>query len=360
MSQQPLQLIWQSRWGLPIGYSVSSAELALQLDKLGVELFYRPTPWHMPACLTHPRLQEIAARPLPAHAPQVSYDQADLFYTEHDGYRIGYTMLEVNGLPGEWVAACNSMNEIWTPSRWGLETFAAAGVKRPIHVMPLGYNPDLFHPHGPAQRLDDRFTFLSVFEWGERKAPDLLLKAYCAAFRRSDDVVLIVRTDNFDRSISVTQQISSLNLPSDGPPIVFLYNQRIADLGALYRSADCFVLVTRGEGWGLPILEAMACGIPVIATNWSAQTEFFHEGVGFPIRVRRLVPAQAKCPYYTGWSWAEPDFDHLVYLMRYVYEHREEAQAIGRVAAVEAAQHWTWRHAAARIRQRLDEIALDC
>jgi len=355
----PLQLIWQSRWGLPIGYSVSSEEIALQLDRLGVDLFYRPTPWHIPSNLTNPRLQEIAARPLPEKAPQVSYDQADLFYTDHVGYRIGYTMLEVNGLPSEWVAACNRMDEVWTPSRWGAETFAAAGVTRPIHVMPLGYNPELFHPQVPAYRLDNRFTFLSVFEWGERKAPEMLLRAYCSAFRRSDDVILIVRTDNFDRAVSVSRQIADLGLPSDSPPIVFLYNQRITDLGSLYRSADCFVLVTRGEGWGLPILEAMACGLLVIATNWSAQTEFFHEGVGFPIRVRQLIPARAKCPYYAGWSWAEPDFDHLVYLMRYVYEHQDKARAIGMAAAAEAAQRWTWRHAAERILRRLEEIAAD-
>ncbi|WP_299757287.1 glycosyltransferase [uncultured Chloroflexus sp.] len=354
-----LKVIWQSRWGLPIGYSLSSEAIALQLDQLGVDLFHRPTPWHMPAELNQPRLREIAARSLPDDALQVSYDQADLFYTEHRGYRIGYTMLEVNGLPADWIAACNRMDEIWTPSRWGAETFAAAGVYRPIHVMPLGYDPEHFNTQIPAYRLDNRFTFLSIFEWGERKAPELLLRAYCSAFSRNDDVVLILRINNFDRSISVSQQIANLRLPPDSPPIVILYNQYLsrAQLGSLYRSADCFVLATRGEGWGLPILEAMACGLPVIATNWSAQTEFFRAEVGFPVNVRTLVPAEAKCPYYTGWSWAEPDFDHLVWLMRYVYEHPAEARSVGHAAAAEVAQRWTWRHTAERIVARLAELA---
>ena len=55
----PLQAIWQSRWGLPIGYSIHSEELALQLDALGVELMHRATPWHMPGDIGHPRLRAI-------------------------------------------------------------------------------------------------------------------------------------------------------------------------------------------------------------------------------------------------------------------------------------------------------------
>jgi spore maturation protein CgeB len=69
-----------------------------------------------------------------------------------------------------------------------------------------------------------------------------------------------------------------------------------------------------------------------------------------------MIPAKAKCPYYVGWSWAEPDLDHLIYLMRYVYEHPDEARAIGAAAAAEVVQRWTWHHAAERIRQRLETI----
>lgn len=351
-------LIWQSRWGIPSGYAIHSEEMALQLDTLGVELLYRPTPWPVPARITHPALQAIAARPLRNDMPQVSYDQANLFYTAHPGYKIGFTMLEVNGLPTDWVAACNAMDEVWTPSHWGAETFAAAGVKRPIHVMPLGFDPARFHPGLPARPLRDRFTFLSVFEWGERKAPDLLLRAYSAAFGPNDDVLLIIRTNNFDGDVDVGRQIAELRLPRRGPPVALLLNQQIAaeELGSLYRSADCFVLPTRGEGWGMPLLEAMACGVPVITTDWSGQTEFINPDLGFMVRVRALVPAEAKCEYYTGLRWAEPDFDHLVAQMRYVYENRQFARAVGARAAAYVAEHFTWRHTVERIIARLENL----
>ena len=149
-----------------------------------------------------------------------------------------------------------------------------------------------------------------------------------------------------------------MGLPAETPAIALLYNQPLESptLGSLHRSADCFVLPTRGEGWGLPILEAMACGLPAIATDWSAQTEFFHAGVGYPLRPRAMIPAEAKCPYYEGWRWADPDSEHLAHLMRHVYEHPDEARALGVRAAAEVAQKWTWDHAANRIADHLLEI----
>ncbi|HMO60204.1 MAG TPA: glycosyltransferase [Roseiflexaceae bacterium] len=348
-------IVMQARWGLPIGYSIHAEEIALNLDALGVEIAHRPTPWNLPADIRNPRLRELAARPLRNDIPQLSYEPAELFYLRHPGYRIGFTMLEVDGLPDDWVATCNSLDEVWVPSHWGAETFAGVGVSRPIHVMPLGYDPTRFHPDLPARKLNNRFTFLSVFEWGERKAPEVLLRAYAAAFTHRDDVLLVLRVNNHDAEVDVARQIADLGLPANGPAVAIIYNRQLAPggLGSLYCSADCFVLPTRGEGWGMPILEAMACGLPTIATDWSAQTEFFHAGVGYPLRVRGLIPADAKCPYYPGFNWAEPDTDHLIELLRHVYHHPAEARSRGAQAAIEARACWTWRHAAERMRDRL-------
>jgi glycosyltransferase involved in cell wall biosynthesis len=106
----------------------------------------------------------------------------------------------------------------------------------------------------------------------------------------------------------------------------------------------------------MPLMEAMACGLSTIATDWGAHTEFAHEGICYPLKIRRTVPAIAKCPYYEGFSWADPDPDHLRLLLRHVYENQEEARSKGAAAAREVAQMWTWDESARKIVARLEAL----
>src|SRR5438270_3924320 len=157
-------------------------------------------------------------------------------------------MLVTTGVPEEWVRQCNLMDEVWVPSPFNAATFRRSGVTRPVRVMPLGLiDTNYFHPEISAYPLNGTFTFLSVFEWGERKAPEVLLRAFNKAFRRTEPVVLICKFSNSDPGVVPQQIVASLGLDPDGGRVLFSENERVPfyQIPQLYRSADCFVLPTR-------------------------------------------------------------------------------------------------------------------
>lgn len=353
-------LVWHSLIAHATGYATSSREFVRELDRRGVDIRLAcifGTDYTEPPT-RDPRLDQLRQRPKDMSLPQVVYSQGDAFIKNSGRYRIGFTMLESDALPADWVHQANQMDEVWVPSHFTRDVFTQSGVRRPIHIIPLGFNPNYFHPGIQGHKPTDSFVFLSVFEWIERKAPETLLRAYVSEFKRSDDVVLVLKIFNHDPRFDVHQRIHEIVNRPDAPRVVVILNQEIAEhqMGSFYRSADCFVLPTRGEGWGMPILEAMACGLPVIATDWGAQRDFFNDRLGYPLRVRQLIPAVARSPYYAGSRWADPDIDHLRYLMRYVYEHPAEAREKGAQAAAEVQQCWTWEKAVDRIIERLEAI----
>lgn len=296
---------------------------------------------------------------------------------EHPGFQayVGLTMFETDRLPAGWVEACAAFDEIWVPSRFNLESFARAGVPADrLQVVPVGidaarYDPARVEPLDlPGRR---GFTFLSVFDWSRRKGWDVLLEAYGRAFRASEDVCLVLRTsDRRGRPGSLASVVAAafdrLGLPSGARPAVLVLEEPLAedDMPRLYRTADAFVLPTRGEGWGLPLMEAMASGLPVIATRWGAHLDFLTDDTGFLIDVEAVVPVDAeqteRSPYYgADHRWAQPSVGHTAALMRQVYEQPAAARRIGGRAREVIRTSWTPARTAAWIAERVERLAPD-
>ncbi len=254
---------------------------------------------------------------------------------------IGRTMFETDRIPDGWVERCNAMDEVWVPSTFNLETFRRAGVQEhKLLRMQEGEDTNFFHPENPPFRIPGTrgFNFLSVFQWTQRKAPDVLLKAFLTEFKEDEDVTLILRcygrqgpgSDLLPELLFYVER--TLGMPLEKTPPVLLLPGFIPnrELPRLYTSADCFVLPSRGEGWGRPYVEALSSGIPVIATRWSGQMDFLTDANSYLIDYKLApTPSDTDIEIFAGHEWAEPDVNHLRALMRHVFTRRKEARAKG-------------------------------
>jgi glycosyltransferase involved in cell wall biosynthesis len=381
---------------LPIGYATAAREILCMLDARGVPVTYTyaygpKTPWPFtePEASGDPRLDAIRKRAV-ASDIVITFAAGNVFYRNRGNYKVGFTMIEVDGFPADWVRQANAMDEVWTPTEFNRRGLVDSGVTKPVHVVPLGVDAEAFHPtrHPPTQmadgggqmapppvqgsaichlpsaipqieRIPNRngdFVFLANFEWGMRKAPEILLRAFHRTFRASEPVILVCKTLNRNPTVDIANEIRALGLDPRGGRIYFLHNRELPhhQLATLYRSADCFVSPSRGEGWGLPLLEAMACGLPAIATDWGGHTAILDPRDTYPLRVRALVSADASgASYYRGRSWAEPDEEHLCELLRHVYEHRDEAREKGLAASERVRRQFTWTETVNLIETRI-------
>jgi glycosyltransferase involved in cell wall biosynthesis len=250
---------------------------------------------------------------------------------------------ETTELPYRQRVLCDATRFLWTPSRWGRETLIANGIEAGrVAVVPEGVDTDFFHP-GP--RGEGRFRFLSVGKWENRKYPDGLLRAFIEEFGADETVELYLHAHNpYIPGFSLAEAVGRTGLPDTGN-IVLGEPCSLTDLRALYRSADCFVLPTRAEGWGLPILEAMACGLPAIVTAYSAPADYIDEANGYPLRVAGMVEAHDATHGIATGLWAEPDLSHLRALMRRAFREREELREKGRHARA-TAESLSWNASA--------------
>ncbi|KAK1421181.1 hypothetical protein QVD17_23334 [Tagetes erecta] len=266
-------------------------------------------------------------------------------------FAIGRTMFETDRVNEEHVRRCNAMDMVWVPTEFHVASFVKSGVD-PSKVVKVvqAVDTEFFDPgkYAPLDLLllgnlvlgnglnpKKPFVFLSVFKWEYRKGWDVLLQSYLKEFSSLDNVCLYLLTNpyhsdsDFGNKIVEFVEDSRLEKPVNGWARVYVIDSHIAqvDFPKLYKAADAFVLPSRGEGWGRPIVEAMAMSLPVIATNWSGPTEYLSEENSYPLTVDRM--SEVIDGPFKGHLWAEPSVDKLKFLMRHVMDNPEEAKVKG-------------------------------
>ncbi|MDB5312573.1 MAG: mshA 7 [Gemmataceae bacterium] len=245
-----------------------------------------------------------------------------------DGRTAAFTMWETDTLPGDAIATLNRCGLVVVPSSWGADCFRANGVTVPMEVVPLGYDPEVFRPSALGDGCCVFGTAGALDAGGLRKNVQRVIDLFRRAFPVETDARLWVK---------ITPSSPPVRTSADPRIEVVQRSLSPAELADWYRSLTAFVNGSFGEGFGLHLLEAMACGRPLISTTFGGVTEFFDRAVGYEVK-HQLV--EARNTIYSG-RWADPDDGEMIGQMRRVYRDRGEARRLGELAAGRAAR-FTW------------------
>jgi len=208
-----------------------------------------------------------------SHYPSVKmWHQNDVHTHIGKGKHIGFPIFELTEFSDEEKLSMSHCDALFACSQWAKQTLHEQGFC-PVHVVPLGVDTDIFKPTAP--RNDDKTVFFNCGKWEVRKGHDVLIECFNAAFEPRDNVELWMMCDNPFIG-QMNEQWQNLYKNSNlGNKIKFIPRQSThEDVYNIMRRVDCGVFPARAEGWNLELLEMMACGKQVIATNYSAHTEF--------------------------------------------------------------------------------------
>ncbi|WP_165279881.1 glycosyltransferase family 4 protein [Paenibacillus protaetiae] len=274
---------------------------------------------------------------------------------------------EFGSLPTAWYAPMKYwVDQVWVYSNYNKECYVRSGLdEHKIKVIPLGVDEHIFHPEVEPLALDVpagfRFLFVGGTIW--RKGVDLLIQAYTEEFRQDEDVSLIVKdfgTQSFYKGATSTAFLTAAAEAANSPHIVYMeqeYTER--EMASLYKACDCLVHAYRGEGFGLPIIEAMACGIPVILPDKGPSADFCSADTAYLVdstEVATIQPAIGSVPILSDVWWINTDLGALRRAMRYAFENRDEIKATGERASRKILNEYTWRHTADKAREAIEQL----
>lgn len=274
-------------------------------------------------------------------------------------YNIAYSMFETYLLPEKWIPFYNEIDEIWTPSSFCKKSFNIKDLKCIVKVMPLGVDEKAFQYKRNENNL---FTFLAVGKWIDRKGWDLLINSYTSEFIGDYNVRLCIKTDE---PLKTKEELVREYLTTDRTahmPRIMINNKKTNEstLPLFYQEADCYILPSRGEAFGIPFLEAMASGIPVIAPDFGGHLDFVDEEVGWLIPIHSLKHLSDRlCKINSAYKdlwFAEPEIKDIRSIMRYTYENKEEVRKRGIKAREKVEEQYTWNKVTDLIEERLNEI----
>lgn len=263
--------------------------------------------------------------------------------------------VETDRCSPQWVQKCNEMDLVIAPSTFTKDVVTRSGsVTKPFYVVPEWFNTCLLKDkeNGLRETAEKQFNFVTPFNfmllgqltgqdpWSDRKNIFFTIKWFFETFADRPDVGLILKTNSgkstlIDKKITESVVTNLIKQVRPGPfPKVHLLHGNLSseEVASLYHHPKVFgfISATRGEGYGLPLVDAAASGVPVLATNWSGHLEFLKSGLFTEVDYQLKNIPKNKIDnriFFEGTKWAEVNEQDFKSKLRGLYNNIEEPKS---------------------------------
>jgi glycosyltransferase involved in cell wall biosynthesis len=269
----------------------------------------------------------------------------------YQGTIIQWVVFESTRVPPTVMSSMLAADQVWVPSAWGQQQLINSGLDPDrCHIVPEGVDRSQYQPY--CRRVESpSLSYLITGKYDLRKSIIETIYAWTQEFGNDPDVELVVKTNHFVNQTDKYNELTSWIETIGSTNVRVLWGTAAqADMVDLYQQSHIFVLPTKGEGWGLPLIEAAAVGLPVITTMHSAHTEFLQHISSSVIPVEYdLVPIaceEYKFFYPTedgNWgSWAQPRVDSIRQALRTARDNYTTLQSRARANSAIIRDAFSW------------------
>lgn len=267
----------------------------------------------------------------------------EYFYDDYDGYKIAYNVWESTRYPDDFFNRLLYFDEVWVPTQWQFDSLVEQGYpSERIKIVPEGVDVDIFKPIKKIPKRD-KFRFLLFGRWDYRKSTTEIIRTFGETFKGNDNVELICSVENpypSDGFRSTQERIDHHGTNYDNVKYINFVSRQ--DYIKMFQEGHVFLSCARSEGWNLPLIEAMACGIPSIYSDWGGQLQFA-QGKGVPVKISHLRQANI-CDVPMPGEYCEPDFNDLSVKLLDVYENYEKYRAKALKEAETIHKEFNWKN----------------
>lgn len=255
---------------------------------------------------------------------------------------VGFPFFELDQMNLMRMRSLSCLDLLLVSSKWAKEVVLPF-YHGPIGVVNLGVDTSIFKPVGP--RSDKVYKFFTIGKIEKRKCTELLPRIFESAFTPEDNVELHVMCDS--PIPQIRQQMPAIREMFKNSKLgdkITMHPMKNTDyeLANFIQGMDCGIFMTRAEGWGLPILQSLACGKHVITTDYSAQTEFCNTQNSMLVNIIKKEVAEdgvwfgGDCGHWAAIE--EPQLQQCVQYMRHAYNNRLVDNKEGTLTG----QRFTW------------------